>query len=82
MCGVVSPLDKLAIGMRVGPNMATVAETNKQTNKQAKHKNNKTIQMKNKRTNVNMQVQEVSRGWRWDQENFLTFLADQWFQPK
>ena len=78
MCGVVSPLDKLAIGMRVGPNMATVAETNKQTNKT---KNNKTIKMKNKRTNVNMQAQEVSRGWRWDQENFLTALADQWFQP-
>ena len=78
MCGVDSPLDKLAIGVRVGPNMATVAETNKQT----KHKNNKTIKMKNKRTNVNMQAQEVSRGWRWDQENFLTALADQWFQPK
>ena len=26
-----------------------------------------------------MQVQEVSRGWRCDQENFLTDLADQWF---
>ena len=24
MCGVDSPLDKLAIGVRVGPNMATV----------------------------------------------------------
>ena len=29
-----------------------------------------------------MQAQEVSRGWQWDQENFLTALADQWFQPK
>ena len=45
------------------------------------HKHNNTIKMKNKRTNVNMQAQEVSRGWRWDQENFLTALADQWFQP-
>jgi len=26
MCGVDSPLDKLAIGVRVGPNMATVVE--------------------------------------------------------
>ncbi len=26
MCGVDSPLDKLAIRVRVGPNMATVAE--------------------------------------------------------
>ena len=40
------------------------------------------IKMKNKCTNVNMQAQEVSRGWRWDKENFLTALADQWFQPK
>ena len=76
MCGVDSPLDKLAIGVRVGPNMATVVE------KQTTHKHNNTIKMKNKRTNVNMQAQEVSRGWRWGQENFLTALADQWFQPK
>ena len=60
MCGVDSPLDKLAIGVRVGPNMATVVE--KTTTK--KHKHNNTIKMKNKCTNVNMQVQEVSRGWR------------------
>ena len=50
--------------------------------KTATHKNNNTIKMKNKRTNVNMQAQEVSRGRRWDQKNFLTALADQWFQPK
>ena len=57
MCGVDSPLDKLAIGVRVGPNMATVVE-------KTTHKHNNTIKMKNKCTNVNMQVQEVSRGWR------------------
>ena len=73
MCGVDSPLVRLAIGVRDGPNMATVAE------KITIHKHNNTIKMKNKCTNVNMQAQEVSRGWRWDQENFL---ADQWFQPK
>jgi len=26
MCGVDSPLDKLAVGVSVGPNMATVVE--------------------------------------------------------
>ena len=75
MCVVDSPLDKLDIEVRVAPNVATVAE--KHTHKK-KHNN----KMKNKRTSVNMQAQEVSRGWRWDQENFLTALADQWFQPK
>ena len=58
MFGVDSSLDKLAIGVRVGPNMATVVE------KTTTHKHNNTIKMKNKCTNVNMQAQEVSRGWR------------------
>ena len=60
MCGVDSPLDKLAIGVRVGPNMATVVGEKKKKKK----KHNNTIKMTNKRTNVNMQVQEESRGWR------------------
>ena len=68
MCGVDSPLDKLDIEVRVAPNMATVVEKNSTTT--------------TKHTNVNMQAQEVSRGWRRDQENFLTALADQWFQLK
>ena len=70
MCGVDSPLDTFDIEVRVAPNMAAVAEKTQQQ------------QQNEKRTNVNMQVQEVSRGWRWDQENFLTALADQWFQLK
>ena len=39
MCGVDSPLDKLAIGVRVGPNMATVVEknNNKKTQAQQHH---------------------------------------------
>ena len=72
MCGVDSPLDKLAIGVRVSSNMATVVGKKQKTT---------TLKMTNKRTNVNMQAQEVSRGRRWDQKNFLTALADQWFQP-
>ena len=40
-------------------------------------KSSRKIQQKKK-----VQVQAVSRGWRWDPEQFLIDLADQWFQPK
>ena len=31
LCGVDSPLDKLAVGVKVGPNMATVVEKQQHT---------------------------------------------------
>ena len=66
------PWTKLDTEVRVAPDIASCS---------LKKKEEKTT-TKQQHPIVNMQVQKVSRGWRWDQEKLLTDLADQWFQPK
>ena len=60
------PWTKLDTEVRVAPDMASCSLGGK----------------KEKEAIANMQVHVVSRGLRWDQEKFLTDLADPRCQPK